>query len=128
MKVYLAASSEELDRVEAVASELTDAGIVIVQDWWNEVRERGTGNPSDFESRVLLSSRDVAAIAKCDVFLVLTGPSFGGGFELREAMVQNKLTLAVGRKSIFAVRADQEYGTDADAVLALVTMSKEVQF
>jgi hypothetical protein len=82
LRVYIAASSQELDRVEAVAARLKAGGVSIPLEWWHEVRGRTARGQTDGDlvpaERVRIRHADEWAIANAEIVLGLSGEHSGG--------------------------------------------------
>lgn len=96
MRIYLAGSSGELDRVLAAALVLQRLGHEITEPWWLrilEAKRRGWETDADVPADFMRESaeRNFAGIVGCDRFVGLCraegGLSSGHGFEVGVALV-----------------------------------------
>lgn len=123
MKIYVAGSSAELDRVSAFMSRLRAAGHEITHDWTAAIRD--SGKPANGLSRG--ESEDAAwkcrdAIDRSDVFVFLAPitVSEGAWFEFGFAVGGCVRALIVGERprSIFAYSGS--YAATEDDALAML--------
>jgi hypothetical protein len=128
--VYVAGSSRELERAEAVIAALRSAGVHVTGDWVGHIRDcRAAGVATDAE----LSDDEARAVALLDLdaldractLLLLApapeAPSCGAWVELGAAYLAGLRLVISGphaRQSIFT-RLGHIYDTDDEAVLAL---------
>lgn len=121
--VYLAGSSQDLDRVELWRQALVDAGHRVTSTWIDTVKSVGSGNPRDASvgQRMEWSYADFAEVEAADVLWLLVPPPklcsvHGSSIELGYAKRAGKRLVASGdtRCSIFCSIA-HEYATDEEA-------------
>lgn len=83
MKIYIAASSKEIDRACRIMQSLRAMGHEITEDWTERMRRVGV--PDAEVSFEILNEARIAneeGILACDAFVFLAGPaSFGTGYE-----------------------------------------------
>jgi hypothetical protein len=133
LRVYVAGSSGELERVESVIATLRSApGIHILHDWTKAVR---AARAAGFDSDAALSDQDAKSHALIDldavrgaqVFLLLApaSPSFGAGVEFGVALERMRRsflgveTIVCGpaaRASIFTRLASEIRDTDEQGI------------
>ena len=123
-KVYVAASSRELERAEAAIQALKDLGHTVTHEWPPLVRAVGEANPQGAtdDMRYHWAFEDLAGVAAADVFWLLMPYSegFGAGVELGYAIASFTPVVVSGphKRSIFAACAETVYNTDLDALKA----------
>jgi len=83
MKLYIAGSSQELDRAALWIARAKEAGIEITLDWTIPIREKGSGNTLPFVEKQHYACADRDAIRSADAFwfLVPARMSFGATWE-----------------------------------------------
>lgn len=134
MKVYVAGSSSELDRVRAVMAALREAGHEITHDWTEDVlaaREAGHASDATVDDAHAdkCAARDLRGIREADAFILLRrepasfGASFEAGYALAVATGVDatgfmRLHVVGSRRDIF-LRRWEWFATDADAVAAI---------
>lgn len=132
MRVYVAGSSKELDRVAWNIKRLTDAGMDITHDWSKQVAlANGKANPVTTESqRKKWSKDDYKGVATCD-FLWLLLPSGhlspGAFFEFGVAYALGVPVVISGDNmysSIFTSLARARYTHDIQAFRYLSSQRK----
>lgn len=121
--VYVAGSSEELERVSYWQTVLRNEGIDVVGDWVEMVREVGEANPRGGGSaeRQAHARSCLSAIEGADILWVLVPDGTPGRGAYYEAGYARALGLTVifsgdYEQSIFGAMADYEHDDDADAV------------
>jgi hypothetical protein len=128
VRLYVAASSTELDRAEAFMTAARLLGFEITFDWVSKIREVGAANPADapLALQAQWSARDLAAIAVCEVFVLLApldrSPARGAFVELGSAVTLAKPSIVVRSPlchSICQALASAQAGTDAEALAIL---------
>lgn len=129
MRVYIAASSMELERVDYWAAQLVAAGIEVSSTWPISVREHGA-NPRESSNR----QRSVWALRCLDEiresyvvwFLVppLDKPTRGAWAELQLAYSLDIVLICSGdtRQSVFCALGE-EYATDVEAFNRIVSLT-----
>lgn len=132
LRVYVAGSSGELERVEAVIARLREAGATITLDWTLDVRaHRAAGHATDAdlsdEEARFLAETDRDAVVAADVFLLLAPvvATRGAWVELGIATTFCGYTAVAGhaaRDSIFTRLVDEVFSTDADAIDTIAEM------
>lgn len=92
MKVYVAASSGQLDRATAAMNALEERGHTVTHDWVTEVRLVGEANPLDASQLEQLrwARADLAGVLDADIFWLLMPSSggFGAAVELGYAIAK----------------------------------------
>lgn len=137
LRVYIAASSREMDRARAAMFALRAWGCEITEDWVAAIEAAGAANEglSD-EDRRRYAGADLRGVADADVFWLLAPetPSAGCWVEMGYALShttwgQSPARIIVsgpGRaRCIFAALADVEVDTDAAGLEAVLAMAKE---
>lgn len=124
MKIYIAASSNELDRAEYWMNLCESAGISITYNWVLAIKAAGTTNAGlTHADRLKYSGADLRGVWAADIFWLLYPegpPSFGAAFEAgyaaRCAETADRLCVASGTTghSIFLSRL-VERATDVEA-------------
>lgn len=88
MKIYVAASSKELERAERIMSALRERGHEITFDWTVPIKARSADGKSDrglsFEERAFFAGKDANGISTADLFwqLIPTTESAGAWWEM----------------------------------------------
>lgn len=126
MKIYIAASSSDLERVDRCAAGAHAAGLLVVSTWPVTVRKVGNANPRDAVrgDRCKWALEDLAELQLADVvwFLVppVSQPTRGAWIEMGYAIHAGKGLVASGdtKQSIFTALG-AEFHTD-DAALAFL--------
>lgn len=122
MRVYIAASSGDIERVKWAMEALRYRGHVVTHDWVAEVEKNGEGNPAQATpyQRECWAQDDLEGIDNCDVFWLLMpdDPSFGAGWESGYAYSEGKRMVVSGafEKSIFPALVNC-YRFDSQALL-----------
>ena len=132
MKIYLAASSADIDRAKHWRDRLVDAGIEVTSTWITNVEKVGAANPRDAtrEQRAEWMRGCFREVSSSDVlwFLVppLDKPTRGAWMEFDYALehVQDVFASGDTLQSIACALADDEYATDEEAFAALVEMAR----
>lgn len=125
-RVYIAASSDEINRAERWSAWLRVRGADVVSTWPACVRAVGAANPHDASrgQRRSWSGGCLLEVATCDVLWLLV-PAVGHGrgayAELGAAHALNKRLVASGDvlQSVFTAQAE-EFHTDAEAAMAII--------
>jgi hypothetical protein len=120
VRVYVAASSSQIDRAKDAMRILAEAGHEVTSDWTRTIEDRGEANPADasFEERRDWAAEDVRGVAVCDVLWLLMPsdrPSFGAGVEFGFALGDGAIRTVVSglcEASIFTALADACYDRD----------------
>lgn len=126
MKIYIAASSTDLERVDRCASLAHAAGLLVVSTWPVTVRKVGNANPRDAvrSDRIRWSMDDLAELQLADIVWLLVPPADkptrGAWIEIGYAIHAGKGLVCSGdtRQSIFT-SLGAEFDTD-DAALAFL--------
>ena len=129
LHVYVAGSSDEMDRAVRWMTALTDAGIVVTSTWAANIAAVGAANPRDasVEDRASWSRTCRSQIDDCHVLWLLV-PAVGHGrgayLELGHALAIGRYTYSSGdtKQSIFA-SLTVEHTADDDAFAAIVKLS-----
>lgn len=127
-KVYVAASSDELDRAEAAMELLREAGFEVALNWVKTIRECGIANPEeqerDGDCRVWAEASR-GAVRGADAFWLLA-PSVGaarGAFTELGIGIEREIPIVVSgphaRCSIFARLANELVPEDVRALAIL---------
>lgn len=107
MRVYVAASSKQLDRARAAMAQLRAAGHTVTHDWPTIIEARGTANPLDAtdDERWDWAIDDLEGVKAADVlwFLVPAEEGAGAFVELGYALAIKKPVICSGAyaRSIF---------------------------
>ncbi len=110
-KVYVAASSLQMDRARDVMAQLRAAGHEVVHDWCSIIEARGVANPSDStqDERWDWAIDDLQGVKRADVLWLLVPAEEGAGafVELGYALALGKPVIASGAylRSIFTAMA-----------------------
>jgi len=123
-KIYIAASSNELDRAERWQRNLNHAGIETTSGWIAKVRMYGGGNPPGASRGDCLhwATEDLRNVDDADILWVLLpdGRSDGAFTELGYAVAKQKQILTSGdNRSIFG-SLTSHYPSDQEAFNELV--------
>ena len=95
--VYIAASSQEIERVCQAARVLTKAGVRTTTEWWHELDRFGFANPVDQTIRLSRSRRDLLELEAADVLWVMVPPL---GAHSHRAFTELGFALALGKRII----------------------------
>lgn len=121
MKVYVAASSDELDRARYWMTMLSNIGAGVTSEWAEIIAEVGTANPRDAatERRFKWSANDLASVAESDmVWFLVPKESAGRGayYETGFARAAGIPVISSGdtKQSIFNAQG-KEFATDDEA-------------
>ncbi len=119
LRVYVAGSSRELDRVRLAMDKLRFAGVAITHDWTDSVLEVGSANPEGATQadRAQWAWEDLRGVKDADILWVLWPDyvSAGACVELGYAFALNKRVIISGGspgQSIFTSLGEY-YDTDA---------------
>jgi hypothetical protein len=122
VKVYVAASSKQIDRARAAMDRLRAAGHTVTHDWTASIAEVGCANPIDAtrQQRRNWALDDLQGVLEADVLWVLMPAdhdSFGAGVEFGRAIDSDvsRIVCSGACASIFTSLADAEYGRDDQA-------------
>jgi nucleoside 2-deoxyribosyltransferase len=127
-RIYIAASSSELDRVKRARGVLQRLGFDVRADWVEQVEQHGgDGNPREAprdELRAMAES-DVAAVRDCDAVLWLLPrdhKSEGAAFEVGAAYACGVPIFVAGdyRRTIFSALAYRSALSDVAAIADIV--------
>lgn len=126
MSVYVAGSSDEIDRVDAWSLRLAKAGVNVTSNWTANIKAVGVANPrsATHQDRSRWALSCITGVALCKVLWVMA-PSSGHGrgayFELGYARGCGKRITVSGdtTQSIFG-SVGREFLTDADAFAAIM--------
>jgi len=129
VKIYIAGSSDELDRAEWAMSQARALGYEVTNDWVKSIREVDAANPTDVTREQRQAWSRAAWVGVCDasVFWLLqprAGHARGAFCELGLATGNNgnfiELIIASGPVvSIFTSLVDHELATDEEALALL---------
>lgn len=113
MKIYLAATFTERERVRPYQNDLFNLGHEVVSSWLNEIRKPDFLTSKEFKRK--LAIKDIVEVYSADLLIQDTLCSSGGkNNELGIALSQfhNKLVWTVGPiTNIFQELADQQFDT-----------------
>lgn len=131
MKVYIAASSDDIARAEHWTTTLRDYGIDVVSTWPAAVRAIGVANPTDATDaqRRSWSGGCLLEVAACDVLWLLApdnGHGRGAYAEFGAAHAMGKVLIASGdvTQSVFCAQAT-EFVLDGQAAGRIVDMAEQ---
>jgi hypothetical protein len=122
VRIYVAASSEELNRAKGVMERLERLGHTVTKDWVIEVEQVGTANPRDAtaDQRAAWAQEDLDGVAQADLVWLLmpTGHSVGAFWEAGYAQAMHKRLIVSGdhQRSIFPATAHRCFDTDEEAL------------
>ncbi len=123
LRIYVGASSQEIDRAEAWMAALEAAGLIVTSTWAKTIRIVGDANPRDASKmdRSSWATADITEIADADILWFLAPGKAeysgrGGYFEAGYAHAIGKAVVVSGDvlQSIFNALHD-EYLNDSDA-------------
>lgn len=125
LRVYVAASSRELERAKWAMAQIRAMGHEISHDWVRCVEEEGEANPSaaTLDQCEKWAWDDLEGVENADVIWLLMPDAggFGAGVELGYAIGMDREIRIVAsgptRCSIFTALADACYPNDEDALL-----------
>lgn len=110
MRVYVAGSSAQLERVRDAMDALIERGHTVTHDWAHLVEEVGEANPLDAtdHERITWARDDLRGVNSADVLWLLmpTTEGFGAAVELGYALAHNIPVIVSGgipKRSIFTV-------------------------
>lgn len=142
LSIYVAAASLEIDRARKVVAALESAArtlpIEVVSTWIDAIDTAGTAN----EGLSPIARKEAARtclreLSEADILLLLVphnDSGIGCGVELGYVLalrdewpLRSPRIIAAGRtdRTIFAALADEEHGSDEDAIAAVVRMAGE---
>lgn len=141
-RVYVAASSTEIERARAAVALLETASetlpIEVVSTWIDAIEAAGTANEGLSPAARREAARTcIEEVRKADLFVLLVphNPSgIGCGVELGYAMalrggntLRAPVLIASGRteRTIFASLCDEEHASDVEAIAAVVRLAGE---
>lgn len=125
LRVYVSASSAEVNRAKRMISNLRCVGIHVTHDWTASVEASPGGDASlSDEQRRSVADADLAGIDAADVviWLVASIPSWGAPFEAGYAVSKGKPVVAVGVNlacTAFASKCIGLNGGEVEAIDAL---------
>lgn len=136
LRVYVAASSREMDRARAAMTALRMHGVEVTVDWVAAIEAAGAANEglSD-EDRQRYAREDLDGVCVADVVWLLmpTTPTAGAYVELGYALARREVQddsdctrtpIVISgpgqERCIFAALADRCVATDADALAAVL--------
>jgi nucleoside 2-deoxyribosyltransferase len=112
VRIYVAASSDQLERAKAAIEALQANGHVVTHDWTIAVEEHGTANPRDatVEQRAAWATDDLTGVHDADIlWLLMPGQGgFGAAVELGYALAHGRPIVVSGgdpMRSIFTAFA-----------------------
>jgi nucleoside 2-deoxyribosyltransferase len=121
--IYVAASSQEIDRAEHWMIRLQEEGVRVTSTWIQSIRKVGVANPADAtrEQRAVWARQDAAEVAAADGLWLLmpTKPTSGAWWEFGYAYGLGKRIWISGPdqpRSIFTGLADRSFEKDPDAL------------
>lgn len=137
MRIYVAGSSDELDRVAAFMGKARALRFEVTFDWVAEIRAVGAANPPDVtrKRRRQWAEADLLGVRQADVFVMLApeiGHARGAFYELCHAVDRRITSIVAGPThacSIFSALASYEVPTESavlDLLLELRTATGEV--
>ena len=100
MRIYLAASYNEKERIKLLSRQLIDLGLSPVNTWQDEP----LGADKDIKDWPKFADRDLKDVSRCDILVVFTDrPSSTGGYHLETgfALALGKQILVVGKRTNF---------------------------
>ena len=98
MRVYLAASFSQKERIKLLTAQLQELGLVCTNEWQDEPKSAPVESWPDF------ANRDRASVDRADILIVLTDrQSTTGGYhwETGYAYGRGKIILIVGKRENF---------------------------
>lgn len=132
LKVYVAASSEEIATARAAMRDLEHAGVMVTSTWPDVIASQSEANPRNAsrEDRRQWSVTDLAQVEEADVlwFMAPSRASGRGAYvELGYAYARGKVVIASGdtTQSIFGALAAREFALHDHAHLAILLLAKE---
>ena len=130
-KVYIAASSADIERAELWSSRLSIAGIEVVSTWMQTVRDVGDANPRAAEraDRQRWAVEDLTQVRSCDLLWMLVPSTAratrGAWLECGFAEALNKIVVFSGdtAQSVFCALGDEWQG-DEEAFALICRLSR----
>jgi hypothetical protein len=132
MKVYVAASSRDLDRAETIMDLCRAHKLEVTSTWVEKIRASGAAN----EGLTPQQQRDAAVgciheVLNADALLLVAPPpgvGIGAYVEMGAALTNSKLVVvAEGRdRSVFFAMADHQFSNVYEAVEKLALIAKRV--
>jgi nucleoside 2-deoxyribosyltransferase len=122
MRIYVAGSSDQLERVEDAMIALERKGHTICHDWVTPVKQVGEANPPDASlyARLRWARDDLAGVDSAQVLWVLmpSKEGFGAGVELGYAIAKGIPIVVSGchTRSIFTAFATECFDRDDQAL------------
>ena len=132
LRVYVAGSSAETERAVRCMNWLRDHGIVVTSSWPEVIATVGIANPRNAprDDRATWTQTDLAEVQTADVLWLLAPntPTRGAWIEYGFALAVGRMVVASGdtKQTIFTAIGD-EYGTDAEALEALLVVRDQVE-
>ena len=130
MKVYVAASSDELPRAKLWMARLREAGITVTSTWPTTIESVGSANRAGVEpeQRRVWARSDLVDLDEADWFWLLVptmSPGRGAYVELGVAWAERKHIISSGNttQSIFC-SLGMERATDVEALAELVRAAR----
>jgi hypothetical protein len=129
LRVYVAGSSAELDRVKTAMDRLRKAGITVSHDWVACINEVGSANPAGATDadRAQWAWEDLRGVKNADILWVLwpETPSAGACVELGYAIRGGQRIIISGnhKTSIFTTSGEC-YDTDYEALAEVLSTAE----
>ncbi len=129
-QIYVAGSSDELERVERCMAAARAAGLLVTFDWALKIREVGAANPRDVsvEQRREWALADLEGVEAADVVWFLApehGPARGAFYEIAHANAIGLQVVVSGKNhacSIFTALCAAECETDEEGLGLILRM------
>jgi nucleoside 2-deoxyribosyltransferase len=125
--IYVAASSQEIDRAEHWMIRLQEEGVHVTSTWIQSIRKVGVANPADAtrEQRAAWAHQDADEVVLANGLWLLmpTKPTSGAWWEFGYAFGLGKHLWISGpsqSRSIFTGLADRSFEKDAEALEDIV--------
>ena len=132
MKVYVAASSSDLERAKKWMRALREIGVRVTSDWVEIIEDVGLANPRDAgpKARKKWSTHDLSGVDECDVLWFLVPDKANGRgayFEAGFATALGKHVIYSGDtpQSIFCAQG-KEYPYDEEAFASIRTTVENI--
>jgi nucleoside 2-deoxyribosyltransferase len=129
--IYVAASSQEMDRAEHWMIRLQEEGVQVTSTWIQTIRKAGATNPADAtrEQRAIWARQDAAEVRMAHGLWLLmpTKPTSGAWWEFGYAFGLEKQLWISGpdqSRSIFTGLADYSFEKDPDALEGIVNHAR----
>lgn len=130
LKVYVAGSSKELDRVADAMAALRESGVEVTHDWVEVIKARGSANPLGASAAdcAQWAWEDLLGVRAADVVWLMVPAQGGLGcyVEYGYALALNIPVVISGEygRTIFTALTDECHEYDSDALEALLEMSR----